>query len=128
MTDASPKFAAVTWNVRPGTEEEVAEILRTGGRPDSFDITRPDGSPAGRLLATAIFMRGNQIVRVVQYEGELEALMRHMATQPAVQKVEALLDPFLEKPRPTESREGFRQFFLDSSMRCLQVRYADRPL
>ncbi|MGW1979468.1 SchA/CurD-like domain-containing protein [Streptomyces sp. NPDC001889] len=120
-----PEFAAVTWTVRPGTEERVAELFAGYRRPESFAITDTGGNTTGKLLATAVFLKENRVVRVIEYEGALPDVMRHMAGQPTVRELEQKLAEFVEHPRDTSSPTGFRDFFIANSMRCLVARWSD---
>jgi hypothetical protein len=120
-----PKFAALTWTVKPGTEDTVAQIFKRSGRPASFDVMDANGNQVGELVASAVFMKENRVVRVMEYEGRLDDVVRHIASQPAVQELEQWLAPYLEVPRETSNAEGFRDFFVSSGMRCIIVRHRD---
>lgn len=122
------QFAAVTWKVKPGYDEELAKLFQDYPRPDSFVITDEQGNQTGALLATAVFLKDHRIVRVIEYEGELTGVMRHMAGQRAVRDLEDQLAQYLEVPRDTSSPTAFRDFFLAHSMRCLVARRHDQPM
>ncbi len=121
------QFAAVTWKVKPGFDEDLARLFESYPRPDSFVITDDQGNQTGALLATAVFLKDQRIVRVIEYEGELAGVMRHMAGQRAVRELEEQLAEYLEVPRDTTSPTAFRDFFLAHSMRCLVARRHDQP-
>jgi hypothetical protein len=108
-------FVAITYDIKPGCEEELAEI---------FGSFRRVGSPAvrgagetTRILATALFIRDDTMVRFIEYEGDLDAVIRHMATQPGVQEIERKLKPYLTRPRDTDTVEGFVATFKRSMLR-----------
>jgi SchA/CurD like domain len=122
-----PQFAALHWTVKPGHEKQVEELFQRSGRAASFDITDDEGNEVGRLIATAVFMKGNTIVRVIEFEGELASLIRHMPKQPAVQQLEEWLAPHIEVPRDLGTEGGFRDFFQLSAMRPVIVRHRDDP-
>jgi hypothetical protein len=109
---------ALTFNVKPGTEDQAAEIFASYARP-SFEI-----DDTNRLLSTTIFMHGNMVVRVFDYEGDLPTIMRHLSTQPAIQEVERRLDPILEEPRDMTNPDGVRAFFAKAMMRRCTHRVA----
>jgi hypothetical protein len=113
------------WKVKPGHDEELAELFANSKRPDSFIVLDEDGTQVGRLLSTAVFLKDDMVVRVHQYEGELSALMRHMAVQPAVRELEDALAGYLAEERETDTPEAFRAFFLRTSMRRLLQRFAN---
>ncbi|MFI0787262.1 SchA/CurD-like domain-containing protein [Streptomyces lydicus] len=112
-------FAALTYDIRPGYEDEVAEVFAGFRRVGSPSVPGSGGPPAARLLATAVFIRDATLVRVIEYEGDIEAVARHMAGQPGVQEVERRLKPYLRTPRDTDSVEGFVRTFRQSLLRCV---------
>jgi hypothetical protein len=112
---------AVMWNVKEGTEPEVEELFRNYGRPDTV-VRGEDGSELGRLLGTQVFMKGNTVVRVMEFEGDRTAIFRHLQQQPVVRDLERKLDDYLETPRDMSTPEGAQKFFRDSGMRCLLAR------
>jgi hypothetical protein len=120
-------FAAVTYDVKPGFEEELAEIFRTFRRVKSDQVRDETGARAGRILSTAVFVRDTTLVRVIEYEGDLDAVARHMAAQPGVREVERKLKPYLSRPRETDTVEGFVATFRRSLLRTVaQVSVRDR--
>ncbi|HEY8374619.1 MAG TPA: SchA/CurD-like domain-containing protein [Pseudonocardiaceae bacterium] len=112
-------FAAITYDIKPGHEDEIAEIFGNFRRVRSSEVPGENGKPAGRILATAVFIRDATLVRVIEYEGDLEAVARFMATQPGVQEVERKLKPYLNSPRDTGTVEGFVKTFKSSMLRCI---------
>lgn len=112
-------FAAITYDIKGGYEDEVAEVFRGFRRPASPEVPGADGAPAARILATAVFIRDSLLVRMVEYEGDIDAVARFMASQPGVQEVERKLRPYLRTPRNTDTVEGFVQTFKSSMLRCV---------
>ncbi|MFJ2443292.1 SchA/CurD-like domain-containing protein [Streptomyces sp. NPDC087658] len=120
-------FAAVTYRVKPGHEDEIAEIFQDFKRVDTPVLPGADGQAAGRLLGTAVFIKDDVMVRVIQYEGEFSAIAGHMARQQGVHTVEQRLAPFLAEQRDTTTPEGFRTYFRNATMRVLtQLSVDDR--
>ncbi|MDJ1133963.1 SchA/CurD-like domain-containing protein [Streptomyces iconiensis] len=112
-------FAAITYDIKPGYEKEITEIF-TGFRRVGSPVVKGDGGEeAARILATAVFIRDDTMVRVIEYEGDLDAVARHMATQPGVEEVEKKLAPYLSRPRDTSSVEGFVATFRRSLLTCM---------
>ncbi|MER6668438.1 SchA/CurD-like domain-containing protein [Amycolatopsis japonica] len=125
-------FAAITYDIKPGHEDAVAEIFAGFRRVRSSSVPGARGQDAGRILATAVFIRDATLVRMIEYEGDLEAIATHMAGQPGVREVERKLKPYLTKPRDTDTVEGFVRTFTGSLLRCVsQVAvprtYAETP-
>ncbi|KNB49932.1 SchA/CurD-like domain-containing protein [Streptomyces caatingaensis] len=112
-------YAAITYDIKSGYEDEVAEIFGSFRRPDSSVVPGEDGAPAGRILATAVFVRDSTLVRFIEYEGDLTAVARFMARQPGVREVERRLAPYTNTPRDTATVEGFVRTFQDSLLRCV---------
>ena len=120
------EYFAMTWTVKAGAEEKVAELFQRYGRPD-HTIRDDDGNEIGRLLATQVFMRDNTIVRVVEAEApSVIDVAKHMRKQKAIQDLEVNLDQYLEEPRDMSTPEGARAFFAKTAMRCLVARRHDR--
>jgi hypothetical protein len=112
-------YAAITYDIKPGFEDEIAEIFANFKRADSPIMRDESGTEVGRLLGTAVFIRDAQLVRFIHYEGDFAQIGRHMARQEGVHLVEEQLKPYLASERNTETPEGFRQHFAKSVMRCI---------
>jgi hypothetical protein len=115
---------ALMWTVRPGTEEEVAKLFETYGRPD-HEIKDEEGNVKGKLLATTIFMKDNIVIRAIEFEGSIIDVAPHMARQPAIRELEEKLDAYIETPRDMSTPEGARAFFIQSAMRTVVTRRWD---
>jgi hypothetical protein len=96
---------ALSFTVQPGSEPAVAEILGSYRRP-------PAGAASGPplLRRTSVFMAGPRVVRVMDVDGDIGAVMRHLAAQPQIRAVEEALDPHLSTPRDLGSADGAREF------------------
>ncbi|APU14238.1 MULTISPECIES: SchA/CurD-like domain-containing protein [Actinoalloteichus] len=112
-------YAAITYKVQPGHEDEIAEIFARFQRVDTPEFQAEDGAPAGRLLGTAVFIKDEFMVRVIHYEGDFRAIARHMAGQKGVHLIEDQLAPYLAEQRDTSTAEGFGAYFKNASMRCI---------
>ncbi|MFD9893910.1 SchA/CurD-like domain-containing protein [Amycolatopsis sp. NPDC059027] len=112
-------YAAITYDIKGGCEAEVAEVFQNFQRPKTNLVTGAGGAREGRILATAVFIRDSTLVRFIEYEGDLDAVIRFMATQPGVAEVERKLAPYLNKPRNTGTVEGFLDTFRASQLRCV---------
>jgi len=112
-------FVAITYDIKGGDEDKVAEVFSNFQRPKSAVVPNAAGKDASRILATAVFIRDSLLVRFIEYEGDLDAVARHMAVQPGVQEVERKLKPYLRSPRDTGTVEGFVQTFKSSMLRSI---------
>jgi SchA/CurD like domain-containing protein len=109
-------FAAITYDIKAGHEDEVAEVFANFRRPTSPVVP---GAGDTSIKATAVFIRDSLLVRFIEYEGDLAAVARYMAEQPGVQEVERKLKPYLSKPRDTGTVEGFVDTFHRSLLRSV---------
>ncbi|WP_306212586.1 SchA/CurD-like domain-containing protein [Actinoplanes sp. RD1] len=112
-------YAAITYRVKPGHEDEIAEIFAGFRRVDTPTLRNAGGAESGRLLGTAVFIQNDLMVRVIHYDGELADVSRHMAGQQGVHSLESRLAPFLAEQRDTGSAEGFDRYFRNATMRCI---------
>jgi hypothetical protein len=102
---------ALTFPVRPGTEPEVRQILSAYPRPQT------EIGDGARLLGTAVFLWGPRVVRMMDIEGPLPLVMRHLATQPAIRATEEALNPLLAEPRDLSDPGAAAAFFQRAMMR-----------
>ncbi|ALG10905.1 SchA/CurD-like domain-containing protein [Kibdelosporangium phytohabitans] len=112
-------FAAITYRVKPGHEDEIAEIFAGFQRADSPVMRDDSGSEEGRLLGTAVFIKDDVMVRIIHYEGDFAAVGKHMAKQKGVHLIEQALAPYLSEQRDTSTAEGFGAYFRNATMRCI---------
>ena len=101
---------ALTFTVKPGSEEAVAEILADYASPD------PKVDDTTRLCRTSLFMHGNRVVRAIEVRGDLLAALRHVARQPEVRAVEEAINPYLEQDRDLDDPESARVFFTRAAL------------
>ncbi|KUM75729.1 SchA/CurD-like domain-containing protein [Streptomyces griseorubiginosus] len=113
---ASPRIGdglirhALTFTVKPGSEEAVAKILADYASPD------PRVDDTTRLCRTSLFMHGNRVVRAIEVRGDLLAALRYVARQPAVRAVEEAINPYLEQDRDLDDPESARVFFTRAAL------------
>ncbi|GAA3582985.1 SchA/CurD-like domain-containing protein [Amycolatopsis ultiminotia] len=112
-------YAAITYDIVGGHEDEVAEVFANFRRPTSAVVPETGDASETRIIATAVFIRDSLLVRFIEYEGDLEAVARFMAAQPGVQVVEEKLAPYLRNPRDTSTVEGFLKTFKSSLLRSV---------
>ncbi|GGZ07797.1 TcmI family type II polyketide cyclase [Streptomyces nitrosporeus] len=101
---------ALTFTVKPGTEDIVAKILADYDSPQA----RVDENT--RLRRTSLFMHGNRVVRAVEVEGDLMAALRHVSRQPEVRAVEEAINPYLEQDRDLADPDSARMFFTRAAL------------
>ncbi|MFJ9816839.1 SchA/CurD-like domain-containing protein [Streptomyces sp. NPDC101151] len=113
---------ALTFTVKPGSEEKVAKILADYASPDA----RVDDTT--RLCRTSLFMHGNRVVRAIEVRGDLLAALRHVARQPEVRAVEEAINPYLEQDRDLDDQDSARMFFTRAALPAVHhVSAQDRP-
>jgi heme-degrading monooxygenase HmoA len=101
---------ALTFTVKPGSEEKVAKILSDYASP------QPKVDDATRLCRTSLFMHGNRVVRAIEVRGDLLAALRHVARQPEIRAVEEAVNPYLEQDRDLDDPESARVFFTRAAL------------
>ncbi|TWF92035.1 SchA/CurD-like domain-containing protein [Streptomyces brevispora] len=101
---------ALTFTVKPGTEEIVAKILA------DYDSPKAQVDESTRLRRTSLFMHGNRVVRAVEVEGDLLAALRHVSRQPEVRAVEEAINPYLEQDRDLSDPNSARMFFTRAAL------------
>lgn len=109
---------AVTFRVRPGTEDAVADLLA------SYDPPNPEIDAETRLLSTSVFMKDQQIVRMIEFEGDFRKVMARLSQDPSIQYVEKELDKYLveEDRRDMSNPQGAKEFFARAMMRTVTTR------
>ncbi|MGB3440123.1 MAG: SchA/CurD-like domain-containing protein [Actinophytocola sp.] len=112
-------YAAITYQVKPGHEDEIAEIFSGFQRVDTPLLRDSENEQVGRLLGTAVFIKDDIMVRVIHYEGDFSAIGRHMASQRGVHLLEKKLAPYLRETRDTSTQAGFGEYFRNAAMRCV---------
>ncbi|MEU1407685.1 SchA/CurD-like domain-containing protein [Streptomyces sp. NPDC005728] len=113
---------ALTFTVKPGSEEKVAKILADYSSPNA----RVDDST--RLCRTSLFLHGNRVVRAIEVRGDLLAALRHVARQPEVRAVEEAINPYLEQDRDLDDPESARVFFTRAALPAVHhVSVHDEP-
>ena len=113
-------YAAITYRVKTGHEEEIKQVFDRFRRVSSPVITDEHGTRVGLLLGTALFLQDDVMVRLLHYDGQLEDVARHMSRQEGMRAAERDLSPYLAQPRDTQTPEGFLRYFDRATMRCLQ--------
>jgi hypothetical protein len=113
---------ALTFPVRPGTETEVQQILSAYPRPQT------EIGDGARLLGTTVFLWGPRVVRMMDVEGPLPLVMRHLATQPAIRATEEALNPLLAEPRDLNDPGAAAAFFQRAMMRRIMHSVTDPDL
>lgn len=114
---------AITYRVRPGHDEQLADIFSPHNfrRVDSPVVTDPDGRTLGMLLGTSLFVQDDVLVRIIHHDGLPAArIAEHMSVQEGVHEAERALEPYLTEERDTETPEGFRAHFHRSLMTVLE--------
>ncbi|MFI1016251.1 SchA/CurD-like domain-containing protein [Streptomyces sp. NPDC020965] len=101
---------ALTFTVKPGSEQRVAKILAGYTSP----AARVDDQT--RLRRTSLFMQGNRVVRAIEVQGDLMAALRHVARQPEVRAVEDAINPYLERDRDLDDPNSARLFFTRAAL------------
>src|SRR3954447_14114637 len=115
---------ALLYKLKPGHEDEVAELFKQTGRPDHI-VRDEDGNETGRLLTTMVFVGAETAVRVIEVEGDFMAVAAHVSSQEEVREFERQVEPHLSEPRDLSNPEGARAFFRKRGLRNVLMRHED---
>lgn len=115
---------ALLYKLKPGTEQAVTELFQRSGRPD-HEVKDDDGNVVGTLLRTMVFMGTEACVRVIEVQGDLITVARHMGRQETVREFEEGIEPHLAESRDMRSPEGAQEFFRRAGMRLILDRRHD---
>src|SRR5687767_13962060 len=78
---------AVMFRIRPGTATDVERLFAESARPEPV-VRDAAGEQIGLLVSTMVFVGEEAVVRVMEFEGELPDIVRHLASQAEVRDVE----------------------------------------
>jgi SchA/CurD like domain len=101
---------ALAFRIKRGSESAVAQLLADYRAPDlQIDAET-------RLVGTAVFIRSDLVIRVVEVEGDLAKVGPHLARDPVIQQVERALVPYLLEPYDSTDAAQRGQFFAQRLM------------
>ncbi|MBP2708281.1 hypothetical protein JOL79_31330 [Microbispora sp. RL4-1S] len=111
---------AIMFRIKPGTEDKVKDLLANYSAPE---YVAADGT---RMVSTSVFMKGQTVVRMIEIDGNVPALMAHLSQDPNIQHVELELDKYVveEDRRDASTPEGAREFFFRMGMEHVTTRRA----
>jgi SchA/CurD like domain len=115
---------ALLYKLKPGSEETVAELFRNSGRPD-HTVRDDDGNEIGQLITTMAFVGSENAVRVIEIEGDFQAVAAHMSRQPETQEFERGIQEHLSEPRNLSTPEGAVAFFKKRGMQNVLLRRSE---
>lgn len=110
---------AIAFRIKPESQDDVRRILANYGRPT---LTLEDGT---RLLGTAVFVKGDLVLRVVDIDGDLLSAVQGLARDPVIQEVERALNPHLVEPRDLDDPTSVRRFIDKARMELITHRDTD---
>jgi hypothetical protein len=114
-------WSGLIYPLKAGHEDDAAAIFEESGRPQ-HDVLDDAGTVVGRLLRTLVFVGPEIAIRVIEVEGDLRTVSRHMSRQPQVRAFERQIEEHLAVPRDMVTPEGAEKFFRDAGMRAVRVR------
>jgi uncharacterized protein with GYD domain len=112
---------ALLYKLKPGHEEAVKELFQNSGRPD-HEVRDEQGNVTGRLLTTMVFVGEETAVRVIEVDGDFQAVARHVSSQEEVRDFERKVEEHLAEPRDLSTPEGAQAFFRKRGLRNVLLR------
>lgn len=119
-----PNWFALLYKLKPGSEDQVAELFEKSGRPDHI-VKDEDGNEVGRLLTTMAFVGTENAIRVIEVEGDFQAVASHMSRQDEVKEFERQIQDHLAEPRDLATPEGAIAFFRKRGMQNVLLRRSE---
>ncbi|MEO3811821.1 SchA/CurD-like domain-containing protein [Sphaerisporangium sp. B11E5] len=113
---------AIMFRIKPGTEDKVRDLLANYAPPVRVAA---DGT---RMLSTSVFMKDGIVVRMIEIDGNVPALLAHISQDPSIQYVESELDKYVveEDKRDASTPDGAREFFRRMAMEHITTRISPR--
>ncbi|WP_016700213.1 SchA/CurD-like domain-containing protein, partial [Actinoalloteichus spitiensis] len=104
-------YAAILFRAQPGTESEIARLVDgVEEQEPRSSLTDPETGAAAEFRGTAPYVR-DDVVRVIDHEGDPSVVVDHFARRPGAHHVEESTAPFLVERRDTASPEEFHLHF-----------------
>src|SRR5436305_2077970 len=113
---------AITFPIRPGSSERVAELLSGYPRPELR------AEAGARLLGTTVFLRENTVVRVFDIQGDYDEAVELLCRARPLQEAGRRLAPYLEPGNDISDESGLRRFLREGLMRVVTDRRAPLAL
>jgi hypothetical protein len=110
---------AVRYPIQPGSEESVARLFRASVLPPD-ELTAGEGEQATRLLGTMVFVGNGTALRLIEFDGELPAVIAHLASRPEARAFQAELAKYLQTDHDLRG-PGIGAFFRDATLRQVPV-------
>ena len=109
------RFSAISYRVAPGSEDEVGKLLDA----DEAAVLGPEPGP---VRAAAAFLHDTTLMRVLQHEGELAEVLRHLVARPGFVDTERRLAALAEDPATLAEPDQVAAFLAGREMRAVQQR------
>ena len=105
---------AVRYPIQPGSEETVAQLFRASVLPPD-ELKTGQGDAATRLLGTMVFVGNGIALRLIEFDGELPAVIAHLASRPEARAFQAELAKHLRTDHDLRG-PGIGAFFRDATL------------
>ncbi|GAA4057962.1 MULTISPECIES: SchA/CurD-like domain-containing protein [Actinomadura] len=112
---------AVMFRIKPGSQDAVRKLM------SGYRAPRQLADGKSRLISTSVFMKDDIVVRMIEIEGDLPTLMRHLSQDPNIQKLERELERHLAEKRDMSTPEGASEYFRKAMMETVTTRMAPPP-
>src|SRR3954470_17838482 len=107
---------ALLYKITPGSEEEGGRLFRETGLAEPV-VRNDDGEIVGQLITNLVFAGNGHACRVVEFEGELRWVGKHMGGQKVIQDFERDVDQYVEVERDMSDLPGRMAFYREAGMR-----------
>ncbi len=113
------KWHAVRYPIQPGSEETVAQLFRGAVLPPD-ELKAGEGEAATRLLGTMVFVGNGIALRLIEFDGELSAVIGHLAARPEARAFQAELAKYLRTDHDLRG-PGIGAFFRDATLTQVSI-------
>lgn len=119
IEDRPAGIAALRYKVVPGHESDIAEVFAQVQAEARPTLRGEGGQETGVIIGVGLFVKDDNMVRVVLFDGELDDVARYMAKRGGRPEMERKLAPYMAETRHVETPEQFLEQFRSNTMRCL---------
>ncbi len=120
------RFSAMSFSVKPGNEERIAEVFAASGFDDAFTTADGGSGPAGPIQAAGVFVQDGSLVIAFEHDGDYSDIARYLSTRGEIGQVVEGIRPYLSTP--SEAGDTLLSRLTRNEMLCIQQRaIEERP-
>ncbi|WP_081620748.1 SchA/CurD-like domain-containing protein [Nocardiopsis potens] len=118
IEDRPAGLAALRYKVKPGHEKEIGEVFAQVQAEARPTLRGDKGQETGVIIGVGLFVKDDNMIRVVMFDGELDDVARYMSKRGGRPEMEKKLAPYMAETRHVETPEQFLEQFKANTMHC----------